>query len=68
MGEHAVHDKASGQLLTGIFMDYEMPRADDVPSAEEFDPLSLYMAGNSAHFSRLAVSVRSPGVLAPRAP
>jgi carbon-monoxide dehydrogenase large subunit len=29
--EHAVYD-ASGQLVTGSFMDYAMPRADDLPS------------------------------------
>src|SRR4029077_2624237 len=28
MGEHAIYDRTSGQLLTGTFMDYEMPRAD----------------------------------------
>ena len=31
MGEHAVYDSASGQLLTGSFMDYWMPRADNMP-------------------------------------
>jgi carbon-monoxide dehydrogenase large subunit len=31
MGEHAIYDGASGQLLTGTFMDYEMPRADGMP-------------------------------------
>ncbi len=30
--EHAVYDPDSGQLLTGSFMDYAMPRAGDVPS------------------------------------
>jgi aerobic carbon-monoxide dehydrogenase large subunit len=30
--ESTVYDKASGQLLTGSFMDYCMPRADDLPS------------------------------------
>ncbi len=30
--EHGVYDKESGQLLTGSFMDYAMPRADDLPS------------------------------------
>lgn len=30
--ENCVYDKESGQLLTGSFMDYAMPRADDVPS------------------------------------
>lgn len=31
MMECCVHDPDSGQLLTGSFMDYSMPRADDVP-------------------------------------
>ncbi len=30
--ENAVYDPESGQLLTGSYMDYTMPRADDVPS------------------------------------
>jgi len=29
--ENCVYDSESGQLLTGSFMDYGMPRADDVP-------------------------------------
>ena len=29
--EHVVYDPDSGQLLTGSFMDYCMPRADDMP-------------------------------------
>jgi carbon-monoxide dehydrogenase large subunit len=29
--EQCVYDKESGQLLTGSFMDYAMPRADDFP-------------------------------------
>jgi aerobic carbon-monoxide dehydrogenase large subunit len=29
--ENAVYDSASGQLVTGSFMDYAMPRADDIP-------------------------------------
>ena len=29
--EHAIYDSESGQLLSGSFMDYQMPRADDVP-------------------------------------
>jgi carbon-monoxide dehydrogenase large subunit len=29
--EHCVYDRETGQLLTGSFMDYAMPRADDVP-------------------------------------
>jgi carbon-monoxide dehydrogenase large subunit len=30
--EHAVYDEASGQLVSGSFMDYAMPRAGDMPS------------------------------------
>jgi carbon-monoxide dehydrogenase large subunit len=29
--ENCVYDRATGQLLTGSFMDYAMPRADDFP-------------------------------------
>ena len=30
--EEVVYDDTSGQLLTGSFMDYTMPRADNFPS------------------------------------
>ena len=30
--ENAVYDKATGQLVSGSYMDYTMPRADNVPS------------------------------------
>lgn len=30
--EHGVYDAESGQLLSGSYMDYAMPRADDLPS------------------------------------
>jgi len=30
--EHVVYDRESGQLLSGSFMDYGMPRADDLPA------------------------------------
>src|ERR1700736_142080 len=30
--EHAAYDAASGQLLAGSFLDYALPRADDLPS------------------------------------
>jgi carbon-monoxide dehydrogenase large subunit len=32
--EHQVYDRQSGQLLSGSFMDYGMPRADTMPSVE----------------------------------
>ena len=31
MLEHGIYDSESGQLITGSFMDYAMPRADDMP-------------------------------------
>ena len=31
MLENAVYDASGGQLVTGSFMDYAMPRADDMP-------------------------------------
>ncbi len=30
--EHGVYDETSGQLLSGSYMDYAMPRADDFPN------------------------------------
>jgi carbon-monoxide dehydrogenase large subunit len=38
--EHAVYD-ASGQLVTASFMDYSMPRADDLPSFKLFHTPTL---------------------------
>ena len=34
MHENCVYDPESGQLLTGSYMDYRMPRADDVPDVD----------------------------------
>jgi carbon-monoxide dehydrogenase large subunit len=34
MGEHGVYDADSGQLITGSFMDYWMPRADNMPQID----------------------------------
>src|SRR5215471_14630759 len=32
--EHQIYDRQSGQLLTGTFMDYAMPRAVDLPNID----------------------------------
>lgn len=32
LGENAVYDPQTGQMLSGSFLDYWMPRADDMPS------------------------------------
>ena len=37
LGEHCIYDRASGQLLTGSFMDYFMPRASVLRAAELHD-------------------------------
>ena len=29
--EHVVYDRRSGQILSGSFLDYGLPRADDIP-------------------------------------
>ncbi len=35
MMENAVFDNSGGQLITGSFMDYAMPRADDMPAFKD---------------------------------
>jgi carbon-monoxide dehydrogenase large subunit len=37
LGEHARYDPATGQLLSGTFMDYMMPRADEQPAIQLYD-------------------------------
>ena len=32
--EHTVYEEQSGQLLSGSFLDYALPRADDLPPLE----------------------------------
>jgi len=44
--EGAIYDE-SGQLLTGSYMDYTMPRADDVPSFEVVTSAGTVCTSNS---------------------
>jgi carbon-monoxide dehydrogenase large subunit len=37
LGEHCIYDRVSGQLLTGSFMDYTMPRAPVLREARLYD-------------------------------
>jgi aerobic carbon-monoxide dehydrogenase large subunit len=37
LGEHCMYDASSGQLVTGTFMDYTMPRADAIADVRLFD-------------------------------
>jgi len=54
-GEHIVYDRATGQLLTGSFMDYCMPRAglvrevhmDEHPTPSKLSPLGVKGVGEA---------------------
>jgi carbon-monoxide dehydrogenase large subunit len=46
MNEACVYDPATGQLLTGTFMDYEMPRADGTPRELRLVDHSVPSPGN----------------------
>jgi carbon-monoxide dehydrogenase large subunit len=48
--EGAVYDAASGQLLTGSYMDYCMPRADNLPRLEV-----VTSAGTACHANSMGV-------------
>ena len=37
LGEYAHYDPATGQLMTGTFLDYTMPRADEQPEIRLYD-------------------------------
>ena len=37
MGEHALYDRETGQLVAGTFGDYTMPRADEQPAIHLYD-------------------------------
>ncbi|HSD53100.1 MAG TPA: xanthine dehydrogenase family protein molybdopterin-binding subunit [Burkholderiales bacterium] len=37
LGEHALYDPATGQLMSGTFLDYTMPRADEQPEIHLYD-------------------------------
>jgi carbon-monoxide dehydrogenase large subunit len=49
MLERTVYDKATGQLLSGSFMDYTLPRAADLP------PLDVHLHGVPTAANRLGV-------------
>lgn len=67
LGENIVYDPASGQLLTGSFLDYMMPRADQFPAFEldevagpggvvsEANPLGIKAGGEAGTVPALAV-------------
>ncbi len=67
MGEQIVYDRGDGQLLSGSFMDYTMPRADTVPffAAELSEvpspthPLGIRPAGEGGTTPALGVVINA---------
>ena len=65
--EQIVYDRASGQMLTGSFMDYAMPRAEDFPdikvesnpSPTKLNPLGAKGAGEAGTVGALPVVVNA---------
>ncbi len=61
-GEHLIYDPETGQILTGSFMDYRMPRADDTcefemesqPVPTKKNPIGAKGAGESGNVGALA--------------
>ncbi len=62
MMEHAIFDPSGGQLITGSFMDYAMPRAQDVPPFKDdlhlvpatTNPLGVKGAGEAGTTAAIA--------------
>ena len=67
LGEECCYDTASGQLLSGSFMDYTMPRADTLPSfateigetPSPLNPLGIRSGGEGGTTPALAVVVNA---------
>ncbi|MEE8515144.1 MAG: xanthine dehydrogenase family protein molybdopterin-binding subunit [Alphaproteobacteria bacterium] len=67
MGENCVYDPATGQLLSGSFMDYPMPRAGDLPSFDTAlsevpsprNPLGIRAGGEGGTTPALAVVINA---------
>jgi aerobic carbon-monoxide dehydrogenase large subunit len=62
MLEQAIFDKSGGQLITGSFMDYALPRADDLPAFQDAlhlvpaktNPLGVKGAGEAGTTAAIA--------------
>jgi carbon-monoxide dehydrogenase large subunit len=60
--EHAIYDAEGGQLITGSFMDYAMPRATDMPALRDAlhpvpattNPLGVKGVGEAATTAAIA--------------
>jgi aerobic carbon-monoxide dehydrogenase large subunit len=67
MGEQIVHDPHSGQMLTASFMDYQMPRAADLPDIRmttrevptKVNPLGAKGVGEAGTVGALAAAMNA---------
>jgi carbon-monoxide dehydrogenase large subunit len=67
LGEQIVHDPQSGQMLTASFMDYQMPRADDLPNFQmvtrevptKVNPLGAKGVGEAGTVGALAAAMNA---------
>jgi carbon-monoxide dehydrogenase large subunit len=67
MMERALYDGSGGQLVTGSFMDYAMPRADDMPAFKDAlhlvpartNPLGVKGAGEAGTTAAIAAVVNA---------
>ena len=65
--EHVIYQSEDGQMLTGSFMDYALPRADDVPSFNVAtnevitlgNPLGVKGGGEAGTTGALAVTMNA---------
>ncbi len=74
--EHGVYNSATGQLLAGSFMDYAMPRADDLPDITSelrpeparTNPLGVKGVGEAGTTAALAAIMNAVADALPEAP
>ncbi len=67
LGEHIVHDRETGQVLTASFMDYQMPRATDLPNFQlitrevptKVNPLGVKGVGEAGTVGALAAAMNA---------
>ena len=67
LGERVAYDPKSGQLLSGSFMDYRMPRASDFPNIEVYgngvptqrNPLGVKGAGEAGTVGALPATMNA---------
>ena len=67
LGEKIVYDEASGQLVSGSLMDYQMPRADEIPGVRletrpvptKVNPLGAKGVGEAGNVGSLVATINA---------